>query len=135
MFPKKTEIPKFTRNIVSEWVKLREKKRQSSSPYALQIAFLLFQINSKCFKKYLHRWQGQLGFYFLIFLLHDEKEVQFFIFWGSIAQIFGAQIDKVSVPWFVAFGFLLYSLQRVLRLYLGRLVSFRMSPIIAGEKL
>ena len=26
MYPKKTEIPKFTRNIVSEWVKLREKK-------------------------------------------------------------------------------------------------------------
>ena len=29
-----------------------------------------------CFKKYLHRRQGQSGFHFLIFILNDEREVQ-----------------------------------------------------------
>ena len=57
------------------------------------------------FKKHLHRLQGQSGFHFLVFILNNEGEVQFFIFWGTIAQIFGAKKDMVSVPYLTVFGF------------------------------
>ena len=67
-------------------------------------------------------------------MLNDEREMQFFIFLGTIAQIFGAKRDMFSVPYLTVIGFLLYSFWRVLRLYVGDLLSFIMSPIIAGEK-
>ena len=87
-----------------------------------------------CFKKHLHRRQGQSGFHFLIFILNDEREVKFFIFWGTIAQIFEARKDMVSVPYLTLFGCLLYGSWRVLRLCVGGRLSFIMSPIIAGER-
>ena len=40
-----------------------------------------------------------------MFVLNDERKVQFFIFYGTIAQIFGAKKDMVSVPYFTFLGF------------------------------
>ena len=42
-------------------------------------------------------------FHFLIFMLNDEREV--FIFCGTIAQIFRAKKDIVSVSYLTVFGF------------------------------
>ena len=74
------------------------------------------------------------GFHFLIMILNDKREVQSFIYCVTIAQIFGAKKDMVSVPYLTVFVFLLYNSWRVLRLYVGGLLSFIMSPIIAGER-
>ena len=48
-----------------------------------------------------------------MFILNDERELQFFIFSGTIVQIAGAKKDMVSVPYLTVFGFLLCSLWRV----------------------
>ena len=66
-------------------------------------------------------------------MLNDQREMHFFIFLGTIAQIFGAKKDMLSVPYLTIFGFLIYSSWRILRLYVGGLLSFIMSLIIAGE--
>ena len=34
-----------------------------------------------------------------MFILKNEGEVQFFMFWGTIVQIFAAKKDMVSVPY------------------------------------
>ena len=46
-----------------------------------------------------------IRFRFSDIILNDEKEVQFFIFCGTIAQIFGAKKDLVSVPYLTVLGF------------------------------
>ena len=101
------------------------------------IALTIFSIKP-CFKKRLHRpQQGQSGFHFLIlfsFILNDESEVQVFNILGTVAQIFGAKKDMVSVPYLTVFGFLLYRSWQVFRFYVGGLLSFIMPPIIAGER-
>ena len=38
-----------------------------------------------------------------------KRSAVFLIFWGTIAQIFGAQKDMVSVLYCTGFGFLLYN--------------------------
>ena len=91
------------------------------------VALIIFYIKPIYFKNHLHRRQGQSGFHFFIFIFNDEKEVQFFTFWDTNAQIFGAKKDTVFI-------FLLYSSWRVLRFYVGGLLSFIMSPMIAGER-
>ena len=97
-------------------------------------ALIIFHIKPISFKMHLHSWQGQSGFNFLVIILNDEREEQFFIFWGTIAQNFGVKKNIVSVPYLTVFGFLLYSSWRFLKLYVGDLLSFVMSPIIiAGE--
>ena len=97
------------------------------------VAFIIFYIKPTCFKKHLHRRQGQSGFHFLVFILNNEREVQFFIFWGTIAQIFGAKKDGFcTIPHY--FWVLPYSSWRVLRLYVGGVMSFIISPVIAAER-
>ena len=98
------------------------------------VALICFYIKPTCFRKHLHRRQGQSDFYILIFILNDDRKAQFLIFWGTTAQIFGAKKDMVSVPYLIIFGFLLYGTWQILRLYVGGRLSFIMSPIIAGEK-
>ena len=61
------------------------------------VELISFYKKPTCFKKHLHRRQGQSGFHFLIFILNDKREVQLFIFWGTIAQIFGTKNDMISV--------------------------------------
>ena len=100
------------------------------------VVLIIFWIKPTCFKMHLHSRQGQPGFHFLIIIVNDEREEQFFIFWGTIAHIFGLKKNTVSVPYLTVFGFLLYSSWWVLRLYVGGLWSFMMSPIIiAGGRL
>ena len=80
-----------------------------------------------CFKKHLHRRQGQSAFHFLIFILNNERALEFFIFLRTIVKIFGAKKDMVSVPYRPVFGFLLNSSWRVLKLYVGSLLSFNVA--------
>ena len=85
--PQNTEIPKLPLNIGPNWVKLKKKKKKKKKEKVAALMFckffvalLIFYIKSTCFKKHLHRRQGQSGFHFLTFILIDEREVQFFIF-------------------------------------------------------
>ena len=65
------------------------------------VALTIFYIKPTCFKKHLP--QDQLSFHFLRFILRDERDVQFFIFWGTSTQIFGAKKDSFcTIPhWFL----------------------------------
>ena len=100
----------------------------------LFVALIIFYIKPTCFKKNLHRRQGQSRFSFVIFILNNERERQFVIFCGTIARIFVGKKDMISVPYLFVFGFLWYSSSRVLRFYVGGLLIFIMSPIIAGDR-
>ena len=104
--PQNTEIPQLPLNVEPKWIKLKT-KWQSLCSVNFFVAFIIFYLKPTCLKKHLHRRQGQSGFHFLIFILNDEREVQFFIFCGTIAQIFGAKKDMVSAPYLTVFGFLL----------------------------
>ena len=91
--PQTTKIPKLPRNI-------DQKKLKTVTVlmfvnlffcFVLFFAYVIFYIKSTYFVKHLHRWRRRLSFHLLIFILNDKREVQFFIFYGTIVQISGAK--------------------------------------------
>ena len=62
------------------------------------------------------------------------KERGSFLYLEELCPNFGAKKDVVTVQYLTVFGFLLYSFWLVLSLYVGGLLSFKMSPIIARER-
>ena len=66
--------------------------------------------------------------------LKDDEEVEYFIFFGVKAQIFGDKRDINSIPYHTASGFLSYNSLRILKSYGIVLMTLKTSPNIAGDK-
>ena len=81
--------------------RLNLKKRQSNSPYVLYIfcCFDNFFYKTNMFQEVLTQAAMAIRFAFSDIYLNNERGLQFVIFWETIAQIFGAKKDMVSVPY------------------------------------
>ena len=86
--------------------------------------FVNFWVKPTCWQKCLRQRYGSARFHFLIFILKDDRRIQFFIFSENTAQIFWVRKDVVSLPYFIVFGFLPYISLRALKLYVTGLLSF-----------
>ena len=130
MCPKNNKNPKLPRSIGSKWLKSKEKVLMFSKFF---VALIIFQIKPTCFKRNLLKRQRQSGFHFLIFILMMKERCSFLCFENLLPKFLElkeiwflqhrAKRNMVSVPYYTVFGFLLYSSWRVLRSYVGVLLS------------
>lgn len=91
MCPKNTETPTLPRDIDSKWVKLKEKRRELQSLCSVNFLLLWCFLNKTImFQKAFTKATRASRFpFFNIHLKLWERGV-FFIFWETIAKIFGA---------------------------------------------
>ena len=101
-----------------------------------KVGLLLSYIKPICCKNILYKRHRQFGFHFLMLFLKHGKELECFIFFWYLSQIFEDKKNLVYVPYFTVFGILAYDSLGILKSYgiKNDVRYIETSPNIVGDK-